>query len=40
MDALVGQQTRTHFDLDIVVPTEDLSVACAALTGAGLMVQR
>jgi lincosamide nucleotidyltransferase A/C/D/E len=40
VEALVGQQTRAHSDLDIVVPTEGLSVACAALKGAGFMVIR
>lgn len=35
IDALVGRQTREHRDLDVLVPTDRLSTALAALRALG-----
>jgi lincosamide nucleotidyltransferase A/C/D/E len=38
VDALVGEQTRAHRDLDLSVPAANLHLALTALTGLGFAV--
>jgi lincosamide nucleotidyltransferase A/C/D/E len=38
VDALVGEQTREHDDLDVVVRSEQVDVAVAALAGLGFRI--
>src|SRR5262245_5993446 len=35
VDALLKKETRTHRDMDLIVPFDDLATAEAALAGAG-----
>jgi lincosamide nucleotidyltransferase A/C/D/E len=38
VDALLGHQSRTHADLDLVLASEDVDPARALLDGAGFLV--
>lgn len=40
IDALVGEQTRPHLDLDLAIRTEDLAPYLAAMIGAGFRTTR
>lgn len=40
VDALLGRQTRSHADLDLVVAAGDLAIVHARLSGAGFVVVR
>jgi lincosamide nucleotidyltransferase A/C/D/E len=40
VDALVGEQTRSHLDLDLAIRTEDLSMYIRAMVSAGFRTTR